>query len=122
MRIRSILLPVVIGVLPLVIAGCKPSTSIRGSVTYDGQVVKKGSISFVPEDGRGPTAGSQIADGAYQVKTIVPGKKVVRVISVREGDIPHSTEELAQRAQKVKQSGGLAFNIVDGVPPGCGRQ
>jgi hypothetical protein len=40
---------------------------VSGSVLVDGQPLKTGSINFVPEGGLGPTAGSPITDGKYQI-------------------------------------------------------
>ena len=62
--------------LALCMAGCRGNglTEIGGTVTYDGQPVQKGSISFLPFDGKGPTAAAIIADGAYSVKVAL-GRK-----------------------------------------------
>ena len=66
--------------LMLCVAGCGHSdglVQIGGGVTYDGQPVKSGTISFLPPDGNGPTAAAIIADGKYSVK-VAPGKKQVQ--------------------------------------------
>jgi hypothetical protein len=65
----------------LCVAGCGRGdglTQISGGVTYDGQPVKNGTISFLPPDGNGPTAAAIIADGRYSVK-VAPDKKQVRI-------------------------------------------
>jgi hypothetical protein len=53
----------------LVAAGCAPPTTaeVSGTVKIDGQLVKRGSISFYPLDGNSPTAGGTITDGHYSV-------------------------------------------------------
>jgi hypothetical protein len=52
--------------------------AISGTVSYDGQPVNKGIVTFVPADGKGPTAAATIVDGKYSVK-VAPGKKVVKI-------------------------------------------
>ena len=47
-------------------------------VVFDGQPLKKGNVSFMPSDGRGPTAAAIVADGKYSVR-ISPGKKRVQI-------------------------------------------
>ena len=62
-------------------AGCGHGdglVQIGGGVTYDGQPVKNGTISFLPPDGNGPTAAAIIADGKYSVK-VAPGQKLVQI-------------------------------------------
>ena len=55
-------------VLPLV--GCYgPKTAeVSGMVNVDNQPLTKGSIGFVPADGKGQTAGGEIIDGKYSAK------------------------------------------------------
>jgi hypothetical protein len=63
------------------LAGCGRSdglTAVSGTVSYDGQPVKKGTVTFLPADGNGPTAAAVIADGKYSVK-VAPGRKLVRI-------------------------------------------
>jgi hypothetical protein len=63
------------------LAGCGRSgglSEISGTVSYDGQPVKKGTITFLPADGNGPTAAAKIADGRYSAK-VVAGKKLVKI-------------------------------------------
>ncbi len=61
----------------LCVAGCGHGdglVQIGGGVTYDGQPVKNGTISFLPPDGNGPTAAAIVADGKYSVK-VAPGQE-----------------------------------------------
>lgn len=52
--------------------------SVSGTVTVDGEPAKVGAISFFAVDGKAPTAGAQIVDGAYSAK-VSPGQCMVQV-------------------------------------------
>jgi hypothetical protein len=59
---------------------------VRGTVTFDGQPVDNGVISFEPADGRGPNTGSAITDGRFELSgpaEATPGKKIVRIRASR---------------------------------------
>ena len=61
----------------LALAGCGARESrVSGSVTLNGQPVETGAITFVPVDGKTPTAGGEIKDGRYSVKVPVGTMKV----------------------------------------------
>lgn len=50
---------------------------VWGEVTFDGQKIDKGSILFIPLDGKSIKTGGPIADGRYEIsaeKGPVPGK------------------------------------------------
>ncbi|MDB5309323.1 MAG: hypothetical protein JWO38_3525 [Gemmataceae bacterium] len=55
-------------------AGCsRPTGSVTGKVTYQGKVIKGGTVSFVSTDGN-PNAVSEIAeDGTYKLQTVTGG-------------------------------------------------
>jgi hypothetical protein len=59
-------------------AGCaEPTTGrVSGTVTIDGQPAKMGSIAFMPADGKGRTAGSEIVDGEYAAAVSLGEMKV----------------------------------------------
>lgn len=64
------------------IAGCGgDGVTVSGTVTYNGQPVEKGSISFQPADGKGNSAGGDITAGKFSVKNVAPGKNKVLVAS-----------------------------------------
>jgi hypothetical protein len=60
-------------------AGCNSGSAkakIRGKVTLDGQPVPTGSISFIPADGKGQTAGAMIQDGVYEAEVSAGSMRV----------------------------------------------
>jgi hypothetical protein len=68
--------------------GCGASNLavVQGNVTFDGQLVEQGSITFEPADGVGPVTGGTIQNGKYRLGDeggMVPGQKVVRIRAVR---------------------------------------
>lgn len=66
----------------VVVAGCGPKTStVSGTVTFNAEPVANGAISFVPTDGKGPSAGGLIKDGRYTVTGMMPGEKTVQLSS-----------------------------------------
>jgi hypothetical protein len=50
--------------------------TVSGTVTVDGKLAEKGSISFIPVDGMTPTAGGVIAAGKYQSEAPIGESKV----------------------------------------------
>ena len=70
------------GILALVgcaVLGCSDGNVARlsGTVTLDGALVEKGTISLAPADGRAPTAEALINGGKYSVTTLPGPKKIV---------------------------------------------
>jgi hypothetical protein len=85
MRATSVLL----AVLPLlVMSGCggpDNRAEVSGSISFNGQPLASGSISFVPAEGnKGPSSGGSIVDGRYSVpraKGVALGKNRVSILS-----------------------------------------
>ncbi len=59
----------------LAILGCQQETSVKGTVTYNGEPLSRGILSVTPADGRGRGEGAKVVDGAYEIKSLEPGKK-----------------------------------------------
>ena len=60
--------------------GCGNSTaSVSGEVTYNGEPVGDGYITFLPADGKGPSGAGPIEGGHFTVDNLTPGPKVVKV-------------------------------------------
>jgi hypothetical protein len=81
--------------LPVVaiVLGCGDSSGlarrypVSGTVKYNGKPLERGTISFVPADGKGRAAGGTIADGQYSLTTqdqndgAIPGKYKVGILA-----------------------------------------
>ena len=101
-----------------IIAGCGRSTTVSGHVMYDGKPVRKGAISFLPADGRGPSCGSPITDGQYLVQ-LRPGKKIVRIVEMQTFDHVLSRKEMEEMSKQTAASGDnrRVVNPSRGIPP-----
>lgn len=74
-RVLALLAPLV-----LAASGCSaPGGVVSGTVTYEGEPVKTGYVTFAPADGKGPSVGAPITDGKYTADKVPLGPKVVRV-------------------------------------------
>jgi hypothetical protein len=92
----------VLGLLP----GCGSSTAtVSGEVTYDGQPVGDGYVTFTPADGKGKDAGGPITGGHYEVTGLPPGPKIVKVIAVKKVNFASSSEEMMRRAAEARKAG-----------------
>lgn len=90
--------------VPLVLAGCQQSNSVHGTVSYDGEPVKGGSIMFMPADGQGTLVGAQIREGRYVVYDPSPGKYVAKIEAAGQSAVPQSSEESFTRAMESAQN------------------
>jgi hypothetical protein len=62
--------------------GCaKKGSTVTGDVTYRGERVEAGYITFLPESGEGRAASGPIKGGKYKVEDVPPGKKMVQIVS-----------------------------------------
>jgi hypothetical protein len=73
----------IVGVVAILIAGCSsegmehpPTYSVTGKVTYKGETVPKGGISFHGGEGR-PASGKIQPDGTYSLSTFSEGDGAV---------------------------------------------
>ena len=62
--------------------------TVTGTVTFDGQALPEGSISFRPREGTSsPSAGASISDGRFEVgsdKGVLPGEFDVAITATRK--------------------------------------
>jgi hypothetical protein len=96
----------VLGVSAALISGCGQSlANVSGVVTYDGQPVDDGYITFTPTDGKGKDVGGPIVGGRYTVTEMPPGRKLVKVIGVRKVNFASTSEEMMRKASEARKSG-----------------
>lgn len=103
----------VLAVVPLALgallaSGCADDVGlVSGEVSYEGQPVKKGYITFTPADGKGPMVGAPITDGKYSLDGVFPGSKVVKVeASSGAGPSLQTTEDVAKLSKEWKDKMG----------------
>ena len=100
-----------LGLLALIpAAGCESKAGVSGTVTYKGEKLEQGYITFHPvtdsgetKGAKGETRGTAVIDGAYKIENLKPGKRKV-VISA------------TPKLMAVKGEGG-AKPDVKAIPP-----
>src|SRR5262245_59371764 len=105
--------------LPLLLlglSGCGGSAGVSGKVTYDGNPVEDGYITFAPKDDMGQKVGAKIENGRYVVKDILPGPKVVSISANKAGQKPLSTEDLARQAEERKKGTAAPVESPELIP------
>src|SRR5437870_135240 len=114
--IRLLPLALLVSLIP----GCgSGSASISGEVTYNGEPVGDGSITFLAADGKGATAGGMIEGGRFAVHNVVPGPKVVKIEAVKKVPFARNSEDMAKRAavNKFIGDGSGLIDPADVIPP-----
>src|SRR5260370_28111548 len=91
--------------LALLVGACGRTWVVSGEVTYEGQPVNDGTITFLPADGKGPSAGGPITQGKFEVQGLVPGPKVVEISAVKPINFARSSEEMGKRYEAAKGKG-----------------
>lgn len=95
--------------LPLWAAGCGESqTTISGKVTYNGQPIEAGTISFRPADGKGQVFAAEIVDGLYSIPNGKPGSRTVIIHGMKKVKLALSSEESARMAAEAQAAGNTA--------------
>jgi hypothetical protein len=100
--------------------GCgSGSSTVSGEVTYEGQPVGGGFITFLPADGKGPSVGGALENGRYTVENITPGPKVLKVEAVKAVKFARSSQEMAEMAaaRKAKGDDSGIIERADVIPP-----
>ncbi len=74
-----------------IFAGCgrggPAEAKVSGSIKFDGKPLETGTITFIPSDGKGATAGTEIKEGRYSLR-VPPGPKRVEVRSPKSKPAP----------------------------------
>jgi hypothetical protein len=128
-RPAGLALTVLILVAPV---GCGRSSApktvvVQGKVTYKGQPVTQGYISFVPAKSGGgpvsrPATGTLTADGSYQLSTFgendgaIPGEYQVVVISKSGGPTPEEPDAAEEWHVPEKYGTGAESGLTAAIP------
>ncbi len=80
------------------VAGCNQNgaAGLSGSVTYNGEPVKKGTVAFAPKGGNMAALTVPITDGKYSSSEITPGEFTVSVQGDRMDSGPLTREQAAK--------------------------
>jgi hypothetical protein len=97
------------------------AASVSGDVTYNGEPVGNGYITFMPADGKGQAAAAPIADGHFDVDNLAPGPKIVKIEGVKKVPFARSSADMAKRAavDKFLGNGSGLIDPADTIPPGA---
>jgi hypothetical protein len=88
------------GGLALLLAGCGNSSTVSGTVTYNGEPVEDGYIAFLL-DGSGESSGGPISHGKYKV-SVRPGKYHVQVNASKLMPLPPGTVGMGGKTEEVR--------------------
>jgi hypothetical protein len=94
--------------------GSKPA-EVTGTVTYNGQPVESGSVSFRPQ-GAGTGFGAQIVDGKYTATKIYPGKMLALIRGANKSVVPLTHEESDRLAAEARASGKPLAGSAEYIP------
>ena len=95
------------------LVGCssKSGSTLEGAVTYNGEPVASGTISFMPSGGAGTPFGAKIVDGRYAADKASAGKFKALVTGDRVGATPKTREE-AEALAKANQGQPVSPNYI----------
>ena len=93
----------------LATAGCgQQKSTVSGKITYNGQTVEMGTISFRPATGQGQVFAARIVDGQYTVPEAVPGSRTVSIRGLKKVKLALSSEESARAAADALAAGNTS--------------
>jgi hypothetical protein len=93
--------------------GCQQNNSIQGNVTYNGEPIEKGYISFRPTGGTGQSLAAPITDGRYTIEKSTPGKKTAVITGVKKVNFYASSAESYQKAEEARKAGALQADVAE---------
>jgi hypothetical protein len=95
----------------LAVTGCKQSNSLSGTVTYNGDSVENGTITFASADGSGPGFGVQIVDGKYNTDKVRLGNHRAYVRGFKKSETL-TREEFMEMREKAGKRVGLPVDYI----------
>src|SRR5260370_6052965 len=108
--------------LVLPVLGCGTAT-VTGTVTYDGQPVTKGKITFLAPDENGAAVGTDIEQSKYTLKDLSPGKKQVIILVLASGEKPIVPPEVAKETRELTRgSQTLDFSLKRAGKAGSSKE
>ena len=101
-----------LGLLVLALVGCGSAT-VTGTVTYNGQPISKGKITFLGVEENSTAVGTDIENGKYTLKDIAPGTKKVSILvqEIQQGEPGQKDQSVSLPAVA---PGDLAVDVVRG--------
>jgi hypothetical protein len=84
-----------------VAAGCTKvaKATVHGAVTYDGQAVESGFVTFHSEEVQGARAAGEIKNGEYTVENVSLGKNRVEVVASEQQPAPAGNQTRRSREE-----------------------
>jgi hypothetical protein len=92
-------------------AGCSMGPAVgtvTGDVTFDGQPVKDGHLTFTPVDGKGQTGGAAIVDGKFKAEQVPATKMKVEI---------HGNKVIGKRKAYDTPESPMMDEIAELLPP-----
>jgi len=117
---------VMISIVGVSLTGCSPSdgmVEVSGTVTWNGQPIETGYVSFVPEPSKSPQSG-KIENGQFRFRAY-PGQNIVRIEAEKQGTfnegmnqynyhqfVPPKYNSKSELTEEVKASGSNVFKFA----------
>lgn len=94
-------------VLLVGVIGCSKSGTVTGKVTYDGNVLTAGTVTFIPEDTAKKAVPAEIEDGVFKAERVPPGPVTVTVSTTKQYGDYLRLKAQADKGEFGAQTGGL---------------
>jgi hypothetical protein len=104
MKLGRVMVPLM-AVLLFCLAGCRQQNRLSGEVTYNGEPVEMGSVTFTSADGSGPGFGAQVVDGTYSTDKVKLGEHVANVRGLSKATFANRKEYIKLREQQDNRYG-----------------
>jgi len=108
-----------VGVSILFASGCgddgglEKRYPVSGAVTYKGELVKKGTINFVPTKPDGHAATGNIVDGFYSLTTLNPGDGAIPgTYKITADDRQLDADKVKADADAQAKAKGVTYNAI----------